>query len=408
MSFLSKRLSTIKPSPTLSLTKKAADLRAQGRDIISLGAGEPDFGTPDWIKQAAFKAMQDEKTKYTPVSGTASLKKSIQDKFSADHGLVYQENEVIACTGGKQVIFNAFLATLNPGDEVLIPAPYWVSYPDIVTLAEGKSVIISCDEGEGFKLTPEKLQNAITPKTKWLILNSPSNPTGAVYSEEELLSLARVLEKNPHVWVLSDDIYEHILYTGQPFKTIAQVASFLKERTLTLNGVSKAYAMTGWRLGYAGGPKDLIAAMSKLQSQSTSNPCSISQEAAKAALEGDQTFLQERRDFFKERRDEVVALLNDIDGISCSTPEGAFYLYPSCRDLIGRATPQGKILENDADVCDYFLEEADVAVVPGSAFGLSPYFRISYATDLETLRTACQRLKKAVETLAEQSYALRG
>lgn len=405
MSILSKRLSTIKPSPTLSLTKKAADLRAQGRDIISLGAGEPDFGTPDWVKQAAFQAMQAEKTKYTPVSGTASLKKSIQDKFSTDHGLIYEENEVIACTGGKQVIFNAFLATINPGDEVLIPAPYWVSYPDIVTLAEGTPVIVSCEETDGFKLTPEKLQKAITPKTKWLVLNSPSNPTGAVYSEEELLSLASVLQDNPHVWVLSDDIYEHILYTEQPFKTIAQVAPFLKERTLTLNGVSKAYAMTGWRLGYAGGPKGLIAAMSKLQSQSTSNPCSISQEAAIAALEGDQNFLQERCVSFKERRDAVVGWLNDIEGVSCASPEGAFYLYPSCADLMGCMTPQGKILENDTDVCDYFLEEADVAVVPGSAFGLSPYFRVSYATDLETLKTACQRLKKAVEALVGQAKA---
>lgn len=399
MSVLSQRLRAIKPSPTLALTKKASDLRAEGRDIISLGAGEPDFGTPEWVKQAAYQAMKQEKTKYTPVSGTSSLKAAIRAKFEKDHGLAYQEDEVIACTGGKQVIFNAFLATIDPGDEVIIPAPYWVSYPDMVTLAGGTPCPVACSEAQGFKLTPKALEKAITPQTKWLVLNSPANPTGAVYSKEDLSALAAVLEKAPQVWILSDDIYEHILYTDQPFATLAQVAPSLKSRTLTLNGVSKAYAMTGWRLGYAGGPRELIAAMSKLQSQSTSNPSSISQEAAQAALEGQQDFLKERCDSFQKRRDQVVAWLNEIEGISCPLPDGAFYLYASCAGLLGRITPGGHVLQSDSDVCDYFLEKADVAVVPGSAFGLSPYFRLSYATDLKTLESACERLKKAVEAL---------
>tara|TARA_A100000171_G_scaffold52512_3_gene71178 strand:- start:768 stop:1973 length:1206 start_codon:yes stop_codon:yes gene_type:complete len=399
MSFLSHRLKTIKPSPTLSLTRKAMDLRAQGRDIISLGAGEPDFGTPDWIKEAAKTALEEEKTKYTPVAGTPGLKNAIQQKFKKENALTYTLDEIIVSTGGKQVIFNAFMASLNPGDDVLIPAPYWVSYPDIVSIAGGTPCLIDCPETEGFKLSAERLSKSITSKTKWLVLNSPSNPTGAVYSQEELLDLAEVLEKHPHIWVLSDDIYEHVLFTGKPFRTMAEVAPSMKDRTLTLNGVSKAYAMTGWRIGYAGGPRELISAMSKLQSQSTSNPCSISQEAAEAALSGQQDFLKERARVFQSRRDKVTTLLNSLEGISCQTPEGAFYLYPSCQGLIGTITPSGQRLETDSDVCDYFLESADVALVPGAAFGLSPYFRLSYATDLETLEKACERLQGAIKNL---------
>lgn len=399
MSILSDRITLIAPSPTLSLSKKAADLKAQGRDILSLGMGEPDFGTPEWVKEAAAKAMRLEKTKYTPVSGTTSLKQAIQDTLKAENNLSYTLDEITVGTGGKQIIFNALMATINPGDEVLIPAPYWVSYPDITRFAGGVPLFLPCSESDAFKLSPERLAEALSPRTKWLLLNSPSNPTGAVYSEEELKALAEVLEKHPHVWVLSDDIYKHILYTDTPFTTMAQAAPSLKDRTLTLNGVSKAYAMTGWRIGYAGGPRELIEAMNKLQSHSTSNPCSIAQEAAEAALRGPQGFLQERAQAFKSRRDRVLDILRDLEELSCLTPQGAFYLYPSCAKLLGKTTPRGQKLTTDTEICRYFLEDAEVAVVPGAAFGLSPAFRLSYATDLQTLEKACYRLKKAIQDL---------
>ncbi len=396
---MATRLEAIKPSPTLSLNKKAAELRAQGRDVIALSAGEPDFHTPTWICAAAKKAIDDGKTLYTDVVGTPALRKAVTQKFMRENNLEYDPSEAIVSTGGKQVLFNAFLSTLNPGDEVIIPAPYWVSYPDMVLLSGGTPVFVPCPEVDGFKLTPEGLAKAITPRTKWLVLNSPSNPTGAVYTKEELKALGDVLMKHPHVLALCDDIYEHILYTGLPFTTLAEVEPRLKDRVLTLNGVSKAYAMTGWRIGFAVGPKALITAMGTLQSQSTSNPCSIAQEAALAALEGPKEFLKDFKDSFQSRRDRTVALINAIDGLSCNAPDGAFYLYVCCEGLLGRTTPDGMRLETDSDVCAYFLEKADVAVVPGIAFGLSPYLRISYATSQEILDTACTRLAKAVTQL---------
>ncbi|MBA4749724.1 MAG: pyridoxal phosphate-dependent aminotransferase [Alphaproteobacteria bacterium] len=400
MSYLAARLGAIKPSPTLSLNKKAAELRAEGRDVIALSAGEPDFHTPSWICDAAKKAIDDGKTLYTDVVGTPALRKAVTQKFIKENNLEYDPSEAIVSTGGKQVLFNAFLSTLNPGDEVIIPAPYWVSYPDMVLLAGGTPVFVPCPEDDGFKLTPEGLRKAIAPRTKWLVLNSPSNPTGAVYTKEELKALADVLMQHPHVLALCDDIYEHILYTGLPFTTLAQVEPRLKDRVLTLNGVSKAYAMTGWRIGFAVGPKALITAMGTLQSQSTSNPCSIAQEAALAALEGPKKFLKDFKESFQSRRDRTVTLINAIDGLSCRAPDGAFYLYVCCDGLLGRTTPEGLHLETDSDVCAYFLEKADVAVVPGIAFGLSPYFRISYATSQEVLDTACARLAQAVARLS--------
>ncbi|MDX2113390.1 MAG: pyridoxal phosphate-dependent aminotransferase [Alphaproteobacteria bacterium] len=398
-SIIATRLKNVKPSPTLAVTAKAAELKAAGKNVIGLGAGEPDFDTPDHIKKAAIEAINRGETKYTPVAGTPALKKAISDKFKRENGLDYAPNQIVACVGAKHVIFNAFMATLNAGDEVIIPAPYWVSYPDMVIFAEGTPVEVKCGEEHAFKLTPAVLEKAITPKTKWLILNSPSNPTGAAYSEAELRALADVLLKHPHVMIMADDIYEHLCYDGFVFKTIAQVEPKLYDRTLTVNGVSKAYSMTGWRLGYAGGPKELIAAISDIQSHSTSNPCSITQAATVAALNGDQTFLQEWKKSFASRRDLVVAGINAIPGLACLKPEGAFYVFPSMKGLIGKKTPGGTTIDSCKSFCDYLLEEALVAAVFGSAFGMPGYFRISYATGEAQLKDALGRIKTACEKL---------
>ena len=399
MAFLAERLSRVKPSPTLAVTAKSIELKAAGRDIIGLGAGEPDFDTPANIKEAAIKAIQSGQTKYTVVDGTMELKQAICAKFKRENGLDYKPNQVTVGTGGKQVLYNAFMATLSRGDEVVIPAPYWVSYPDMVELAEGTPVVVACSQNNGFKLRPEDLDAAITPKTKWLILNSPSNPTGAAYTRAELKAIADVLLKHPHVWALVDDMYEHLVYDDFKFTTLAQVEPRLYERTLTLNGVSKAYCMTGWRIGYAAGPVELIKAIAAVQSQSTSNPCSISQAAAVAALNGPQDFIPKHNQAFKERRDLVVRMLNQAKGIHCLTPEGAFYVYPSCAGTIGRKTPQGKVLKTDEDFVTYLLEAEGVAVVHGSAFGLAPYFRISYATSTQALTDACTRIQRACAAL---------
>lgn len=407
MSIIADRMSRIKPSPTIAVTNKARDLKAAGRDVIGLGAGEPDFDTPDFIKDAAKLAMDKGQTKYTAVDGTPELKDAIIAKFKRDNGLTYARDEIIVGTGGKQVLFNALLASLNPGDEVIIPAPYWVSYPDMTVLAEGVPVFVECPEADGFKLRPEALEAAITPRTKWLILNSPSNPTGAAYTRSEIKALTDVLVHYPYVWVMSDDIYEKIIYDGFEFTTPAQVEPALLSRTLTVNGVSKAYAMTGWRIGYAGGPKALIKAMTNLQSQSTSNPCSIAQAAAAAALNGDQNFLTERNETFRARRDMVVEMLNAAPGLRCPKPEGAFYVYPSCAGLLGKTTPEGKFLTSDEDIVTYFLETTGVACVQGAAFGLSPYFRISYATSTEALRDACTRIQKACAAVFNTPQAMR-
>ncbi|SLN74338.1 pyridoxal phosphate-dependent aminotransferase [Oceanibacterium hippocampi] len=399
MSFLAESLSRVKPSATIAVTTKAAELRALGRDVIGLGAGEPDFDTPDNIKAAAKKAIDDGKTKYTAVDGTPELKAAIAAKFKRENGLVYGLDQITVGTGGKQVIFNALLATLNPGDEVLIPAPYWVSYPDMVLIGGGKPVVLGTAANNSFKVMPEDLERAITPKTKWLIFNSPSNPTGAAYSREELKALTDVLLRHPHVWIMTDDMYEHLVYDDFEFVTPAQVEPGLYERTLTINGVSKAYAMTGWRIGYAGGPQQLIKAMAKVQSQSTSNPSSISQAAAVEALNGPQDFLPTRAEAFRERRDLVVDMLNRAPGLHCAKPEGAFYVYPSCAGTIGKKTPDGKVIENDFDFVSYVLEAEGVAAVHGEAFGLSPHFRVSYATSLDVLREACTRIIRACEAL---------
>ena len=399
MSILASRLGRIKPSPTIAVTQKARDLTAQGRKVFSLGAGEPDFDTPDNIKAAAIKAIEAGDTKYTPVDGTPALKKAIIAKFKRENGLDYAPEQINVGVGGKQVLYNALMATLNPGDEVIIPAPYWVSYPDMVELAEGTPVPVVGPADKGFKLQPEALEAAITPKTKWLILNSPSNPSGAAYTRAELKALTDVLMRHPHVWVMSDDMYEHLVYDGFEFTTPAQVEPGLYNRTLTVNGVSKAYAMTGWRIGYAGGPKELIKAMGMIQSQSTSNPTSISQAASVEALNGPQDFIKERGEVFRQRRDLVVSLLNQAPGIHCHKPEGAFYVYPSCAGTIGKTTPDGKVIKTDDDFVTYILEAEGVAAVQGSAFGLSPFFRISYATSTEVLTEACGRIKKACEAL---------
>ena len=393
MSIVSNNLKRIKPSPTIAVTQKAKELKALGKDIIGLGAGEPDFDTPDNIKQAAIKAIKDGDTKYTAVDGTPALKNAIIKKFKRENNLDYQIDQITVGTGGKQVIYNAMMATLNDGDEVIIPAPYWVSYPDIVLLAGGTPVILECNEKQGFKVNPSALEKYITKKTKWIILNSPSNPTGACYSEKDIKEIGKILEKHPQVFILSDDIYEHVMYGNFKFFTIAQIDN-LKERVLTMNGVSKAYSMTGWRIGYAAGPIDIIKAIAKIQSQSTSNPSSISQAAAVEALNGDQSFLKDRAEVFKKRRDFVVSALNTIDGITCLKPEGAFYVFPNCTGLIGKQTKNGKTLSNDEDVVTALLEDAGVAVVQGSAFGLEGYFRISYATSDELLSSACERISK--------------
>ena len=394
MSIISNSLKRIKPSPTIAVTQKARELRAAGKDVIGLGAGEPDFDTPDNVKRAAIKAIKDGDTKYTAVDGTPALKKAIINKFKRENNLTYTADQITVGTGGKQVLYNAFMATLNKGDEVIIPAPFWVSYPDMVLLAGGKPKIVKCSEADGFKLTPKSLKKAITKNTKWLILNSPSNPTGAGYTKKEINDLAKVLIKHKNVHILSDDIYEHISYDNFKFYTIAQVSK-LKDRTLTMNGVSKSYAMTGWRIGYAAGPKDIVKAIGKIQSQSTSNPSSISQAAAVEALNGNQSFIKKRSKAFKERRNFVVKSLNAINGISCLTPNGAFYVFPSCKGLLNKKTG----LKTDTDFVQKLLEKSNVAVVQGSAFGLEGYFRISYATSMQNLKKAMERIRSFCESL---------
>ncbi len=400
MSILADSLSRIQPSPTIAVTNKARELRAAGKDVIGLGAGEPDFDTPEHIKAAAIEAIKAGQTKYTAVDGTPELKQAIVAKFKRDNGLSYEPANITVGTGGKQVLYNALVATLNPGDEVLIPSPYWVSYPDMTLLAGGEPKIVETREDQGFKLSAAALEAAITPKTKWLILNSPSNPTGSGYTADDLRALAEVLRRHPQVLIMTDDMYEHLVYSDFKFATIGEVAPDLMDRILTCNGVSKAYSMTGWRIGFAGGPVALIKAMSKIQSQSTSNPCSISQAAATAALNGDHSFLDEFRAAFDARRRFVVERLNACQGLSCLTPDGAFYVYPSCQGVMGRKTPGGKVLESDNDFVAYLLEDALVACVQGTAFGLAPYFRISYATSMANLEKAMDRIEKACAALS--------
>jgi len=396
---LSQRLKKIKPSLTVSINVKAKALRAEGRDVLVLAAGEPDFDTPQNICQAAIKAMNEGQTRYVPGKGTPALQQAIVDKFKRDNNLSYNLDEIMVGVGGKHIIYNAMMATLNPSDEVIIPAPFWVSYPDIVMLAEGKPIIVKCDASQDFKITPEQLENNITNKTKWLMLNSPGNPTGAVYSFSELKALSEVLLKYPNILVLTDDIYEKIIYDEGVFSTIASVEPKMKERTLTLNGVSKAYCMTGWRLGYCGGPREIIAGMNKIQSQSTTSTSSISMAASVEALSGDQEFINLHNIQFKKRRDMVVENLNQIDGINCSIPPGAFYVYPSCEGIIGKKTSAGNTINTDEDFMNFLLESEGIAGVHGEAFGLSPYFRLSYATDENTLADACNRIERACNNL---------
>ena len=398
MSIISDSLKRIKPSPTLAVTQKARELKAAGKDVIALGAGEPDFDTPDNVKDAAIKAIKDGDTKYTAVDGTPALKKAISEKFKRENNINYNTDEITVGAGGKHVIYNLMMATLNKGDEVLIPAPYWVSYPDIVLLAGATPVAVECSEEQDFKITAKDLESKITNNTKWLIINSPSNPTGSTYSEQEIKNLSQVLKRNPHVNILSDDIYEHITYGGFKFFTIAQIPE-LKNRVVTMNGVSKSYAMTGWRIGYAAGPKEIIKAISKIQSQSTTNPSSISQAAAVEALNGNQDFISIRAKAFEERRDFVVNTLNSINGIKCLKPDGAFYVFPSCKNLIGKKDINGKKIENDTDFVQSLLENNGVAVVQGSAFGLEGYFRISYATSMENLKKALKKISDFCESL---------
>lgn len=398
MTFLSDAIQRIQPSPTLVVTQKAAALKEAGRNVIGLGAGEPDMPVPDFVAEAAIAAIRGGQNKYTNVDGTNALKEAVRGKFKRDNNLDYGLDQVTVNVGGKHTIFNALLVTLNPGDEVIVPAPYWVSYPDIVQFCGAKPVFISAGIEAGFKITPAQLEAAITPKTRWLILNSPSNPTGAVYTRDEIAALGEVLRRNPHVWILSDDMYEHIIYDIK-FATIADVCPDLYDRTLTVNGASKAYSMTGWRIGFAGGPTQLIKAIAKIQSQSTTNPCAIAQAAATAALNGPQDFLKARVETFRGRRDLVVSMLNQTDGLKCATPDGAFYVYPDCTGLIGRKTPSGAVLATDEDVAGYLLEAEGVAVVHGGAFGVSPAFRISYATSTELLEDACTRIQRACGAL---------
>ena len=399
MPHLSAAIDRIKPSPTLAMTSRVLAMTREGIDVIGLSAGEPDFDTPDFVKDAAIAAIRAGKTKYTNVDGTPELKAAIAAKFLRDNDLTYAANEISVNVGGKHTLFNALVATVDAGDEVIIPAPYWVSYPDIVNFAGGTPVIISAGANQLYKILPAQLDAAITPRTKWVMLNSPSNPTGAAYSATELLALGEVFRRHPHVMIMTDDMYEHVWYADTPFKTIAQVCPDLYERTITINGCSKAYSMTGWRIGFAGGPAWLIKAMSKLQSQSTSNPCSIAQAAATAALSGDQSFLAERNAAFLKRRDLVVRMLNDAPGLHCPTPEGAFYVYPDATGCMGKTTPKGKRIDNDADLIDYFLDEVRVAAVNGEAFGLGPAFRISYATSEAILTDACTRIQEACAAL---------
>jgi aspartate aminotransferase len=395
----SAALDRISPSPTLAITSRVLELKRAGVDVIGLGAGEPDFDTPEFVKEAAIQAIRDGRTKYTNVDGTPELKAAIAHKFARDNRLTYAPNQITVNVGGKHTLFNALVATLDAGDEVIVPAPYWVSYPDVVQFAGAIPVVVKAGAEQGYKLTPEMLEAAITPRTKWLILNSPSNPTGAAYSADELRALGDVLDRHRHVWVFADDMYEHIVYDDFRFATIAEVCPSLYERTLTVNGCSKAYAMTGWRIGFAGGAPWLIKAISKLQSQSTSNPCSIAQAAAVAALTGDQAFLAERARAFQARRDLVVKMLNEAEGISCPTPEGAFYVYPSVAGTIGKTTPNGRRIETDEDFVGYLLDDAKVAAVQGAAFGLSPAMRISYATSEALLFDACTRIQQACAAL---------
>ena len=399
MAFLADALSRIKPSATIAVQQKARELKTAGRDVIGLGAGEPDFDTPDNIKNAAIEAIRRGETKYPPVSGIAPLREAIAAKFKRENGLDYKPEQTIVGTGGKQILFNAFMATLNPGDEVVIPTPYWVSYPEMVALCGGTPVFAETTIDNGFKLSAEALEKAITPKTKWLIMNSPSNPSGAAYTEAELRALADVLMKHGHVWTLTDDMYEHLTYGDFEFKTLAQVEPGLYDRTLTMNGVSKAYAMTGWRIGYAAGPVHLIKAMDTIQGQQTSGACTIAQWAAVEALNGPQDFIAKNKTIFQGRRDLVVSMLNQAKGIDCPVPEGAFYVYPSCSGLIGRKGPSGKVIENDEDFVTELLEAEGVAVVHGSAFGLGPNFRISYATSEELLEEACSRIQRFTASL---------
>ncbi len=400
MPFLASRLSRVKPSPTVAVSTKARELKAAGHDVIGLGAGEPDFDTPAHIIEAAKQAMDRGETRYTAPAGTPELREAVAAKFKRENGLEYTPDQIQVSCGGKQNIFNAFMATLDAGDEVVIPAPYWVSYPDMALMCEGQPVFIDCPASNNFKLTAGDLDAAITSRTKWLILNSPSNPTGSAYTRADYEALADVLRKHSHVWVMTDDMYEHIVYDDFEFSTIAQVAPDLWDRTLTLNGVSKAFCMTGWRVGYAGGPTELIKAMNKVQSQSTTHTSSVSQAAALAALTGPMGFIAEHNAVFKERRDLVVSMLNQAPGLECATPEGAFYVYPSCAGTIGKTTPNGKTIQTDEDFVTYILEDAGVAAVHGEAFGLSPYFRVSYATATELLEDACQRIQKACAELS--------
>ncbi|MFL2543609.1 MAG: pyridoxal phosphate-dependent aminotransferase [Alphaproteobacteria bacterium] len=399
MTFIADRLKRIKPSMTVGINIKANALRAEGKDVLVLAAGEPDFDTPHNIRKAASDAMDAGKTRYVPGKGTPELQKAIQSKFLKDNNLNYDLDEIIVGVGGKHIIYNAMMATINPNDEVIIPAPFWVSYPDIVLLAEGKPVIVQCPENQNFKITADQLEKSITDKTKWLMLNSPSNPTGSLYSKQELKELAEVLLKYPQVLIMSDDIYEKVIYDNLEFTTIASVEPKLKDRCLTLNGVSKAYCMTGWRLGYCGAAKEIIAAMNKIQSQSNTSTSSISMAAAVEALNGPQEFIKDHNEAFVRRRDLVVNLLNNIDGLSCLTPEGAFYVYPSCEGVIGKETLEGKKISNDEDFMTYLLESEGIAGVHGAAFGLSPYFRLSYATSDEVLKDACARIKRACAKL---------
>jgi len=399
-SLIAERMTLIKPSPTMAITKLAAEMKAAGKDVIGLGAGEPDFDTPDHIKNAAITAIKNGETKYTAVDGTPALKKAIVNKFSKDNNIKYNMDEIIVSVGGKQVLYNALMSSINPGDEVIIPSPYWVSYPDMVVLAGGIPIIVEGKESNDFKVIPDDIKNKISNKTKWIIINSPSNPTGSSYTKSELEDLGNLLLNYENIFIMSDDIYEKIIYDDFKFYSLAEVVPALKDRILTVNGVSKAYAMTGWRIGYAGGPKELISSMAKLQSQSTSNPSSISQAAALAALEGPEEFLSERNDKFRIRRDMVVDMLNNCNGLSCLKPSGAFYVYPSCSGVIGKALASGKVIENSIDFSSYLLESEGVAVVPGSAFGADPFFRISYATSDSILEEACKRIKKACEQLS--------
>ena len=399
MNFVAERINRIKPSMTVGINIKAKAMKEQGKDVIVLAAGEPDFNTPKNIRDAANKAMEEGKTKYVPGKGTPELQKAIQKKFKEDNNIDYSLDEIICGVGGKHIIYNAMMATINSGDEVIITAPYWVSYPDIVLLAEGKPVIVKCPENQNFKIKPEQLEKYITPKTKWLMLNSPSNPTGAVYSKEELKDLAKVLINHPHVLIMCDDIYEKIIYDELEFHTLASIEPSLKNRCLTLNGVSKSYCMTGWRLGYCGAPKEIIAAMNKIQSQSTTSTSSITMAASVEAISGPQDFILDHNKKFIKRRDLVVSKLNEIDGITCSIPNGAFYVYPNCHGILGKMTSNGKKISSDEDFVTYLLEDQGVAGVHGSAFGLSPYFRLSYATSDDILEDACNRIQLACSKL---------